>query len=203
MESTKFSGEDHRQEGAAVTSDGTQLVVCVRSYGGESGSSAGNTTFGVLVSREVVAAPVDQGAEFHPSRVDVILTPLPLEWASEVERIPASRVDVVVPEGPVSGQAVAFVTLAQPTRHLPQVGTGWQQQMDEAIQDTGDLWSAVAQVGVGVTQVEQSPAQVLQRVGGLAATAALGPQAQLQVEVHRAGSVDVITQGFCDWVDIC
>lgn len=190
----------HREEGVAARDGQTNLVVCVHSYDGDQGADDGDTSFGMLMTREVVAAPVDQGADFHPRAVDVVTATLPLDGASQVERIPASRVNVVVPEG--FGPAVAFVTLAQPVGHQPHLPDVSEQQLSAAVRESGGLWLAVARLGVGITELERSPAQVLQQAGGVTATPKMRnistsiPEAKgpLPVDAHSGPSV----QWWCD-----
>jgi hypothetical protein len=125
---------------------GAGIGVGVRSHVGAPGSPDEIVTVGVLVDSAVVAFPVDPGYDFRPTEVEVVVATLPLAAGGTVERIPATRVDILAVEGLLPGSKVAFGTLSRPCTLLHDLPTTSQPELLAAIQQTGELWSAVAGV---------------------------------------------------------
>jgi hypothetical protein len=132
---------------------GSRLLVCVCRRGGD-------PAFGVLVGRDVVAVPVEHDVDFDSTPIDVLITTLPPR-DGVVEWIAADRVDVVAPEKGFGGSSVAFVTLAGPSRHYQAGRETSSADLQAAIEETGDLWSAVRLVCGGIDSFLDHPAEAL------------------------------------------
>jgi len=122
---------------------GAKIAVGVRSRVGEPGSAEDHVTIGVLVDSALVAFPIDQEGDFRPVEVESVIATVPLDATSTVERIPGTQVDILVLQGPVAGRPVAFVTLAHACTQLHNLPETSQSQLVAAMEETGDLWSAV------------------------------------------------------------
>jgi hypothetical protein len=178
---------------------GAGIGVGVRSRVGAPGSPDEIVTVGVLVDSAVVAFPVDAGYDFRPTEVEVVVVTLPLAAGGTVERIPATRVDILAVEGLLPGPKVAFGTLSRPCTLLHDLPTTSQPELLAAIQQTGELWSAVAGVsGWSAEALVGLPDDVVRPVDrdGSADTPSQSAVAPV-VQTRTASSVDQLAIDWC------
>ena len=165
----------------------------VRIRVGEPGAVRDDVAVGVLVDSTVVAFLIDQEADFRPAEVEAVIATLPFEPDGTAERIPATQIDILVPQGTAGVRAVAFATLAHGCAQIPDLPETSQNQLAAVIRETGDLWSAVVS-GTGTESPAALPDHVVRQVEDDES-----PHPWPPVQTHLAASVE---QHAFDWCSI-
>jgi hypothetical protein len=97
-------------------------TISLQARGNEDTPWAGHLATGLLVDNDMVMVPAPPGSILDPGiEFEALVIPEPLDVGNSIERLRPARVDVLRLRTAMDSPLIAFVKLAQPSRHPPMM----------------------------------------------------------------------------------
>jgi hypothetical protein len=150
----------------------------------------------LLVDNDMVMVPAPPGSILDPGiEFEALVIPEPLDVGNSIERLRPARVDVLRLRTAMDSPLIAFVKLAQPSRHPPMMLRDGCTLRDALRARNGDVWAVLEDLGAISAGSREAPLDaILRRLPRIEREQRLLPRRD-----HVYDSIDLVAWDWC-WI---